>query len=169
MSDKPGRREALEAAAITCGAGAAALAVWPLAAAVVDAGSDGQREAPWVDVAAAGGLPEGEPVKAFARARKRDGWTVAEHDLGAVWVVKRGSTVVAFSAVCPHLGCLVDKQREGPGFSCPCHTSRFGPDGAALSGPAPRGLDPLPVRVENGRVLVQVLEFAAGTAARRTV
>lgn len=168
MSDKPGRREALEAAAVVCGCGVAALAVWPLAAAV-GGGSDAARDAPWVDVAAAAGLREGEPLKAFARAMKRDGWSVAEHDLGAVWIVRRGASVIAFSAVCPHLGCLVDKRRDGPGFSCPCHDSGFGADGARLSGPAPRGLDPLPVSIEKGRVLVQVIEFAPGSAERRAV
>ncbi len=44
----------------------------------------------------------------------------------------------AVDAVCPHLGCLVTL--DGDGFACPCHGSRFGPDGSVTAGPAPGGL-----------------------------
>jgi Rieske Fe-S protein len=40
-------------------------------------------------------------------------------------------------------------------FSCPCHDSFFAPDGSRLSGPARRGLDALPTRVQNGKLQVQ--------------
>ena len=49
----------------------------------------------------------------------------------------------ALSGVCPHLGCAVGW--EGKSFLCPCHDSRFGVDGARQTGPAQRGLDPLPM------------------------
>ena len=62
MSGKPGRREALEAAAVACGAGVAALAVWPLAAAVVETGPEAHRDAPWLDLAAESELREGAPL-----------------------------------------------------------------------------------------------------------
>ena len=167
--DKPGRRGVLELGAVACGASAAALAVWPLAAAVLGTGAEGAHEAPWVDLAAAAALAEGEPVKAFPSGQRRDGWTIATHELSPVWLVRRGAEVRAFSAVCPHLGCLVDRRPDAAGWACPCHDSRFAPDGACLAGPAPRGLDPLPVKLERGRVLVQVLEFATGSAARKAV
>ena len=34
----------------------------------------------------------------------------------------------AISLVCPHLGCIVNV--TGDGFACPCHGSRFLPDGS---------------------------------------
>src|SRR3972149_1949438 len=40
---------------------------------------------------------------------------------------------LALSLVCPHLGCQVNPTSEG--FACPCHGSRFGPQGAPLRGP----------------------------------
>jgi cytochrome b6-f complex iron-sulfur subunit len=44
----------------------------------------------------------------------------------------------AISLVCPHLGCTINPTEDG--FSCPCHGSRFSPDGSLFSGPADRPL-----------------------------
>ncbi len=63
------------------------------------------------------------------------------------------------SAVCPHLGCTVDWEPARNDFHCPCHNSVFAPDGNYISGPAPRGMDSLPIRVVQGRLQVRYLYF----------
>jgi len=54
--------------------------------------------------------------------------------------------VQIFSAVCPHLGCVVRWNEAEKSFDCPCHGSRFDCHGQVLSGPANRGLTPLSER-----------------------
>ena len=49
----------------------------------------------------------------------------------------------ALSLICPHLGCTVESQPDG--FACPCHGSRFGPEGQLVRGPAARPLTTLRV------------------------
>jgi len=47
------------------------------------------------------------------------------------------------SAVCSHLGGTVGFNDAEKTWECPCHGSRFGPDGAVLQGPAVRPLAPV--------------------------
>lgn len=44
------------------------------------------------------------------------------------------------SAVCPHMGCIVHWNNSEETWDCPCHGSRFLPDGQLLAGPAESGL-----------------------------
>jgi cytochrome b6-f complex iron-sulfur subunit len=61
--------------------------------------------------------------------------------------------VKAVSAVCTHLGCILEKSIDG--FECPCHGSCYNDRGEVLSGPAPRDLAWYRVsRASDGRILV---------------
>lgn len=58
---------------------------------------------------------------------------------GPVILVRRGASVIALSARCPHLGCQIHRQDRGA-LVCSCHGSRFGLDGRFVSGPAGQDL-----------------------------
>lgn len=60
---------------------------------------------------------------------------------------------IAVSRRCTHLGCRVNYRQELNIIECPCHQSRFTPEGTLLAGPAQKDLPTFPVRVladENG-------------------
>jgi len=57
----------------------------------------------------------------------------------------------AISLVCTHLGCTVESKSEG--FACPCHGSRFDPQGNVTRDPANKPLRSLRVEVTSDNEL----------------
>jgi cytochrome b6-f complex iron-sulfur subunit len=66
------------------------------------------------------------------------------------------SRVVALSAVCTHVRCIVGFDPERRALVCPCHDGRFDLAGNVLSGPPPRPLTSYPVSVRAGDIFVRV-------------
>lgn len=56
------------------------------------------------------------------------------------------NTLRAFSAVCPHLGCIVKWNPDEKSFDCPCHGSRFAADGTVTNGPAQADLSKIHIK-----------------------
>ena len=62
----------------------------------------------------------------------------------------------AFSAVCTHLGCLVQWRNAEKDIFCPCHGGRFSLEGKVIGGPPAHALAPYPATVVNGEVQVKI-------------
>lgn len=112
----------------------------------------------------------GDPVRVqLVASSQRDAWSVAsEVAVGSAWLRKTDAgEIIAFTSVCPHLGCAIDFAEQEAVFRCPCHKSAFALDGARQVGPARRGLDPLPVSEdEEGRVHVTFKRFQQDISER---
>ena len=127
----PCRRTVLKGAAATCGVGLLSAC-----------GGDGQ---------AAGGDPDA-PLLQLDEVPV-GGATYVTAGNGDKVIVTRPAEgeAVAFSAVCPHQGCVVAPDDEQ--LTCPCHGSAFELDGSLKKGPAEKGLESYAVKVVDGQVL----------------
>lgn len=61
----------------------------------------------------------------------------------------------AFSAVCTHMGCIVN-QISNQTIDCPCHGSQYSiTTGAVVAGPAPRPLPAKQIKVSGGSIFLE--------------
>jgi rieske iron-sulfur protein len=71
--------------------------------------------------------------------------------------VENSDRIVAFTAICPHAGCVVsDWVAQSAHLHCPCHGSEYDPakNGIVVGGPSPLPLPSLPVKIVDGLVTV---------------
>jgi nitrite reductase/ring-hydroxylating ferredoxin subunit len=97
----------------------------------------------WKPVKALADLPEGTPI-AF-RSGAIEGF-----------LIRRGQDVTGLSAICTHMGCILNYSKFRDQFECPCHGATFETSGRPTDRydtPLPR-LPSLQVRVERGQVEV---------------
>lgn len=76
---------------------------------------------------------------------------VARHGL---WIVHREGRIFALEARCTHLGCTPRWEPDRGLFECPCHGSRFSPEGEVLNGPAVLALPRLAIECDHDALLV---------------
>jgi Rieske Fe-S protein len=107
----------------------------------------------WLDVATVSELTGAQPISRKIVAESVAGWAITTEQHNVFVLPAKNHQVL--SAVCPHEGCEVAWDGVSNRFSCPCHESFFAADGSRISGPARRGLDALPARVQDGKLQVQ--------------
>jgi len=61
---------------------------------------------------------------------------------------------IVLSRVCTHLGCLVDYNKAENRIICPCHGAIFDLEGNVVSGPPPRPLSRVPLKVEGETIVI---------------
>jgi nitrite reductase/ring-hydroxylating ferredoxin subunit len=82
---------------------------------------------------------------------------LVRHGVTPFYVVRvDAARVIALSAVCTHVRCILDYDPARKTLDCPCHDGRFDLSGNVLAGPPPRPLPGYPVSVRAGEVFVQV-------------
>ncbi len=90
---------------------------------------------------------------------------VMEYDTKDGWLIKTARTlayvrrtkddeVIAISAGCTHLGCIVTWDEENKIFKCPCHDGRYDTEGNVISGPPPKPLRRHRTKIEDDRILL---------------
>jgi Rieske Fe-S protein len=100
----------------------------------------------WRRVASALDLAPNQPMTVVLSEREADGWYQTRKQ-SVVFVDRVGQDYRALSATCTHLGCRVHWDDATAHYRCPCHGGVYDRDGKVVSGPPPRGLDRVAVRV----------------------
>jgi len=72
----------------------------------------------------------------------------------AVVLNRPGKGLLALSRICTHLGCLVQYDKENKRLLCPCHAGVYDLEGNIVSGPPPKPLPKLPLRVEGETIVI---------------
>ena len=117
-------------------------------AAPTDYGNTGQQ-------VQAASLPVGAGVHVFPQGKTDNQNNLVE--LVRIAEGQGADGLVAFSAICTHLGCAVYAQLDRNGnIACPCHNSQYDPrEGAkVVNPPAPRPLPSLPIAVDDQGVVI---------------
>jgi Rieske Fe-S protein len=83
---------------------------------------------------------EAADIKSIGELRPGQGAIINMKGKKAAVYKDETQTVHAFSAICPHLGCVVQWNADETSFDCPCHGSRFTCKGEVVNGPALSGL-----------------------------
>ncbi len=84
----------------------------------------------------------------------KDGWlTSTERTLAYVKRTGKGE-VIAISAGCTHLGCIVTWDEDKNIFQCPCHDGRYDADGKVVAGPPPGPLNRHKTKIEDETIFV---------------
>jgi Rieske Fe-S protein len=123
-----------------------------LAACGGGAGSEPSGAAAGVASDAAG--PSGEGAAIASVGDVPVGGGVVNDEVAIVVTQPSDGSIKAFTAVCPHQGCLVSEVVDNE-IICPCHDSRFSAvDGAVLQGPATEGLAAASVVVQGDSIVL---------------
>jgi menaquinol-cytochrome c reductase iron-sulfur subunit len=114
-------------------------------------------------------IQENKPVNIPILTSSRDAY-LHETVMHNIWIVRKSNdNITAFSPICPHLGCSYNWNSSTKQFKCPCHGSVFNINGKLLSGPAPRGLDTLPIKIKDDVIYVAWETFRVGVTKKTII
>ncbi len=167
VEPEPRRNFLTGVAAVVVGAIASFVPIAAGAVALLDPLRRSASASELVRVTRLSAIPEdGTPKRFTITADRTDAWaTYADTPVGAVYLRRTGSGVLALNTVCPHAGCFVGVAPDRSHFACPCHKSRFDLDGAVNdpASPAPRAMDALEVEIRGGdEVWVRFQQYLPG-------
>lgn len=109
----------------------------------------------WVPVGNVSDFPEGETKLISFQNPFTEAWDGATAKIPAYVRHSAANEFTVFAINCAHLNCPVRWFSESQLFMCPCHGGVYYADGSRASGPPERGLFKYPLKVENGKLLIE--------------
>lgn len=175
MQPSSNRRRFLSAAATSLIAVISGLILTPLLAFVASplrrktaSLSDGGD---YADAGSIDAIPQGKWALCSIEIVRQDGW-VKTRQSRSVWVLIKApdpKKILVLSPICTHLGCPIAWNGAASEFRCPCHGGIFSATGARISGPPPRGMDPLSFDLRDNHLWVRWQDFRMSVTDRVAV
>jgi cytochrome b6-f complex iron-sulfur subunit len=75
-------------------------------------------------------------------------------DTPAIIINRPEKGFIAFSRACTHLGCLIEFSKNSQKIICPCHAGTYDLDGMVESGPPPKPLSAIPIKIEGETIII---------------
>lgn len=110
-----------------------------------------------------------KPVITQLDLKQLDGWREVDSSETVYVTNSEKGELQVLSSICPHMGCTIAWREGQHDFYCPCHGSVFEADGKHVSGPSPRGMDPLPNKTEDDNLLVKFEYFRENVPNREVL
>jgi Rieske Fe-S protein len=109
----------------------------------------------WVPLGNVSDFPVGETKLISFQNPFSDAWDGATAKIPAYVRHSAANEFAVFAINCAHLNCPVRWFSESQLFMCPCHGGVYYADGSRASGPPERGLFTYPLKLENGKLLIE--------------
>lgn len=112
----------------------------------------------WVPLGPVENIPVDQPTLFTFSRTQRVGWETTATSHGMYVLRSADDRYLVLSNVCTHLACRVVWKEDPQDYTCPCHNGHFAKDGSVISGPAPRPLDAVEHKVEDGTLYVHLVQ-----------
>jgi succinate dehydrogenase / fumarate reductase iron-sulfur subunit len=117
-----------------------------------------RKPSQWIRAGGVDAFPAGQVSTVRLTYTDANGFYIQEQSKPIlVWRRPQTDEFVVYSSTCTHLGCTVRWDANQKLFLCACHGGAFNLDGSVKSGPPPRPLDRLALRIDSGNLLVKMV------------
>jgi Rieske Fe-S protein len=108
-------------------------------------------------------------IRVVLEYEKKDGWLITNKRTLAYVKRTANDEVIAISAGCTHLGCIVTWDEDSKIFKCPCHDGKYDEEGRVISGPPPAPLKRHKTKIEDGKIFLATETVPYGGANSENV
>ena len=122
-----------------------------------------KEKSKWIEVEVEG-AQDGDAgfERVILEYQTKDGWLTSMEKTLAYVKRTKNDEIIAISAGCTHLGCIVTWDEDQRIFKCPCHDGRYDAEGKVIAGPPPAPLNRHKTKIEDDRILVSTQKVPYG-------
>jgi cytochrome b6-f complex iron-sulfur subunit len=83
-----------------------------------------------------------------------DARNIVYQNAPAIIINRPDKGFIALTLTCTHLGCVVEFNKSRQRLLCPCHAGLYDLEGNVISGPPPKPLTVIPLKIEGDSILI---------------